>query len=415
MKNMEDWLMIRQLYKKGVGISQIASMTGFSRMTVRKYAKSDHCPKYKRQKNKPSKLDTYKEHIANKLSEAQYTATRLCREIKEQGYSGSYSVVRRYVRQIRAQCKTKAVYRFETEPGQQAQVDLGEFGRIKENGKEQKLYCFSIILGYSRIRYIEFITSNKTDTLIKCHINSFNYFGGYPNELLYDNLKQVILKRMLDIKDSKLNTQYADFSGYYGFTPRFCRPYRAQTKGKVENTIKYVRNDFFMGIEVTSLNELNSKAMEWLSKINSKVHSTTNEIPFERLKKEKLNSIKDVPPYDTTKVQMRKVSPDCYVHYQGNRYSVPYKYAGYNVEIKVSDNELAIYFGKERICSHELLSGINRVSKDKTHFEGLLKQIRDENNKPYRKNGVLDCDISLHQVEKRSLDIYDVVGGVKDE
>jgi len=411
---MEEWLMIRQLYKKGISISEISRRTGFDRKTVRKYAKSSKHPTYKRAKDVYSILNPYKEFIEAKISEAPYTATRLFREIQQQGYSGSYPVVKRYVRLIRSRYTIKAVWRFETDPGQQMQMDWGEFGRIKINGEEHKLYCFSKILGYSRTRYVEFTTSYNTESLIKCHINAFNYFGGYAKEALYDNLKQVILKRMFDLKESKLNPKYADFCGYYGFKPRFCRPYRAKTKGKIENTIKYVRNDFFMGIKVSSLEELNNKAKEWLERVNSSVHGTTKEIPYERLKQENLLSIKGVPSFDTSKVLMRKVSPECYVHYQGNRYSVPYKYAGYNVELKITDTELIVYYGKDKICSHELLFGLNKQSREKEHFKGLLKQIREENSKPYRKNGILDCDAFSTQVEKRSLAVYDEIGGVNN-
>ena len=176
--------------------------------------------------------------------------------------------------------------------------------------------------------------------------------------------------------------------------------------------MKYIRSDFFLGQRVSSLEELNNKTKAWLERVNSQVHGTTKEVPFERLKQENLLSIKNVPAYDTSKVLMRKVSPECYVHYQGNRYSVPFKYAGYQIELKVNDQELDVYYGKESICKHNLLTGLNKVSKDKGHFEGLLKQIRDENSKPYRKNGILDCDAAAIEVEKRSLAIYDEVGGV---
>jgi transposase len=402
------------MYEKGITISAIARQVGIDRKTARKYAGLLSYPKDRR-KGKESKLDPYKAYLDAKLQEAPYTSTRLFREIRIQGFTGSYFLVQRYVKTVRNRLTTKAVYRFETEPGHQAQFDWGDCGRIKESGKESKLYCFSMILGYSRMRYVEFTTSYDTETLIKCHINAFNYFGGYVREILYDNLKQVILKRMYNVKESKLNTKFADFCGFYGFTPRFCRPYRAQTKGKIENTIGYMKSDFFMGIKVASLEQLNNEARAWLDRVNSQVHGTTREVPYDRLKQENLHSIHDVPPYDTSKVLMRKVTRDCYVHYQGNRYSVPYKYAGYNVEVKADDKTLTIYYGKNRICSHDILTGVYKVSRDKEHFKGLLKQIREESKKPYRKNWVLDCDTTIAQIEERSLAVYDEMGGAYNE
>ncbi|MBU4406849.1 MAG: IS21 family transposase [Thermoplasmatales archaeon] len=414
MISKKRWIMMRQLYEKGIPISAIARQIGVDRKTARKYARLLKYPIDKR-KCRGSRLDPYKAYLDAKLKEAPYTATRLLREIREQGFTGSYPVLRRYVSKVRDGLRTKAVYRFETEPGHQAQVDWGDCGKIKQSGKESKLYCFSMILGYSRMRYVEFTTSCDTDTLIRCHINAFEYFGGYPREILYDNMKQAIIKRMYNIKESRLNPLFADFCGYYGFTPRFCRPYRAQTKGKIEKTIGYVKSDFFMGVKAASLEHLNNEAQHWLVRVNNQVHGTTREVPYERLRKETLHSIHGVPPYDTSEVLMRKVSRECYVHYQGNRYSVPYKYAGYMVEVKVDEKTLTVFYGKNRICCHDLLWGTYKVSKDKEHFKGLLKHIRKENTKPYRRGWVLDCDSTLSQVEKRSLSVYDTTGGIHDE
>ena len=151
---------------------------------------------------------------------------------------------------------------------------------VYEDGKWKKLYCFLMILGYSRMRYIEFVTDMSTNTLIRCHQNAFRYFGGYPEEILYDNMKQVVIKRLLKQEDSTLNRQFEDFAGFYGFKPILCRPYRGQTKGKVERTVQFVRDNFMVGIKYNSLADLNGQALAWCNKVNGKVHATTNEVPF---------------------------------------------------------------------------------------------------------------------------------------
>ena len=135
----------------------------------------------------------------------------------------------------------KATVRFETMPGKQGQMDWGFFEEhtVYEDGKWKKLYCFLMVLGCSRMRYIEFVTDMSTNTLIRCHQNAFRYFGGYPEEILYDNMKQVVVKRLLKQEDSTLNRQFEDFAGFYGFKPILCRPYRGQTKGKVERTVQF--------------------------------------------------------------------------------------------------------------------------------------------------------------------------------
>ena len=212
---------------------------------------------------KPSKLDPYKEQIAIWLEEAPYSAERILEKIREQGFDGGHSIVREYVRNKKEQLDEKATVRFETMPGLQGQMDWAFFEdhTVLEDGKLKKQYCFLFILGYSRARYIEFVTDMSTNTLIRCHANAFRYCGGYPEEILYDNMKQVVIKRLLKQEDSTLNRQFEDFAGFYGFRPVLCRPYRGQTKGKVERTVQFVRNNFMIGIRYNSLDDLNGQAL----------------------------------------------------------------------------------------------------------------------------------------------------------
>lgn len=117
----------------------------------------------------------------------------------------------------------------------------------------------------------------STSTLIRCHMNAFRYFGGYPEEILYDNMKQVVVKRLLKQSDSVLNKQFEDFAGFYGYKPVLCRSYCGQIKGKVERTVSYVRSNFMTGVKYHSLEDLNVQAYAWCQKVNQKVHGTTNE------------------------------------------------------------------------------------------------------------------------------------------
>jgi transposase len=138
------------------------------------------------------------------------------------------------VRPLRRQKQITAVTRFETDPGQQAQVDFGHFGLLEEDGVRRHLYGFSLVLGYSRCRYVEFVTRITTPVLIQCHLNAFDYLSGYPDDLLYDNMTQVVFERALLTSEHKWNRQYGEFAAYYGFRPRLCWPQRPQTKGTYE-------------------------------------------------------------------------------------------------------------------------------------------------------------------------------------
>lgn len=168
------------------------------------------------------------------------------------------------MREVRPKVGVPAVYRYETKPGVQSQVDWCECGRIEIDGK-------------SRMRYVEFTLRIDVHTLIQCHLNAFRYFGGCTKEILYDNMKQIVFKRAPVSSGSTWNSQFEDFFNHYGFIPRLCRPYRPQTKGKIESNVSFVKRDFLLGSEFSSFSDLNSQAQKWLARVNSTIHGTTNE------------------------------------------------------------------------------------------------------------------------------------------
>ena len=141
---------------------------------------------------------------------------------------------------------------------------------------------------------------------------------------------------------------------------------------------------------------MNAQCLSWLNSVNMKVHGTTHEIPRERLMKEKLNPMDSVPGYFTRKEETRKVSRDCYVSWKGNRYSVPWIYAGREALV-TEESTLRIQVDSHVIAEHEILSGTGRISKKKEHFEGLLRTIRDDNVSRFET-----------MVEKRDLSQYEV-------
>lgn len=356
----ELWMSIRSDKMKGMSYTELGKKYNIDPRTAKRYAESDIRPEYTLTEPKPSKLDPYKKHIDQWLEEAPYSAVRILEKLQELGFDGKYSIVKEYVRGKKMDFNEKATIRFETMPGQQGQVDWGFFENytVHEDGKEKKLYCFLMVLGYSRMRYIEFVTDMTTDTLIRCHQNAFRYFCGYPNEILYDNMRQVVIKRLLKQENSVLNRQFEDFAGFYGFTPILCRPYRGQTKGKVERTVRFVRENFMVGIRYESLDDLNGQAVAWCNKVNAKVHATTNEIPFERLKEENLNPIKH--EYIIDRINLRRVQKDCLISYSGNQYSMPSEYVGKDVAIVAMDNILVAYYEGKQVAVHR----ISRQKKD---------------------------------------------------
>lgn len=403
------WMEIRNERKKGLSYTEIARKHHIDPRTAKKYAESDRKPVYTLTAPKPSKLDPYKHLIDMWLEEAPYSAVRIHEKLMEQGCDCKYTIVRQYVATRKAALNEKATVRFETMPGLQGQVDWGFFENYKvlENGESRKLYCFLMVLGYSRMRYIEFVTDMSTTTLIKCHINAFRYFGGYPEEILYDNMKQVVVKRMLKQSESELNKQFEDFAGFYGFKPILCRPYRGQTKGKVERTVRYVRENFMVGIRYHSLADLNSQAHAWCNKINARIHGTTNERPIDRLPEENLLPLRR--EYIVDKINLRRVEKDCLISYAGNKYSVPAEYVGKDVTVIVLDHMLAAYFEGKQIALHKLSYSKNSLNVNKEHYKSMIvKSGFDIENTLLNNPDLVDLSIPNHSLKK-----YDeLMGGV---
>jgi len=388
-------------------ISEISRRSGFDRKTVKKYLTPGNLPKTEQRRKKGSKLDPYKAHINKRLNEyPKITAKRLLREIREEGYEGGYTILKDYLIQIRPIEQPLAVYRYETKPGHQAQVDWGECGEAFLDGKNRKLHCFSMVMGYSRMRYAEYTLSEDVYTLIRCHINAFNYFGGIPEEILYDNMKTVIIKKTFLSKDNIWNQVFSDFSDYYGFISRTCKPRTPKTKGKIENTIGYIKRDFFEGTTFNSFQDIDIKLLQWLERVNAEVHGTTKEIPKIRLPKENLKDINSITPYQVVQREPRQVSSDSYISYLGNKYSVPHKYARRSVTLIIKEGIFTVQSNGAEICTHEILIGSGRTRKVKDHFKGLLSETMKQNNSGLAQKGKV-LHFSGPEVEQRDIQFYE--------
>lgn len=305
---LEQRLMIEHLRRQGYSIRRIARQLGISRNTVKRYLQNPQRSRYYRKVPYLSKLDSLKEYLTTRLRDfPDITAERLYREIKDKGFEGSYRIAADYVNRIRPPSSQKVFIRFETPAGEQAQVDWAEFGRLNYYGRNCKLYCFSFVWGYSRRHYIEFTTSQDIYTLMRPHQRAFEYFGGVPKVILYDNMSQVV--RFHTDNRVEFNQKFMDFALYYGFKPEACDVGCAHQKGKIERVIGYINTSFFVGERFSSLEELNSKALNWCGQVaDQRTHGTTHERPIDRWQKE-LDTILPFPQKDM--IQERQ-NPDLF-------------------------------------------------------------------------------------------------------
>jgi len=370
------WMDIHHLKRQGMTTSAIARELGLNRRTVRRALAAKQPAVYAPRAAKPSVLDPFKPYIDGRLAKYDLGPKRLLEEIRGQGYAGGYTIVKDHVARVKDRHRVLAVARFETKPGGQGQVDWADFGRITLDGQERRLYLFVLVLGYSRMRYVEFTLDMKTETLIKCHLNAFQYLGGYPDELLFDNLKQVVLKNGGSHDRHEWNPLFRDFGKHYEFQSRLCRPYRAQTKGKVERSVGYVRRGFFEGRNFTGFQDLNTQALAWCDKVNAQVHATTRQVPRDRLKEEALHLVEEKPSYVIVQSVPRRINRDCYVSYLGNRYSVPWRHAGREAILRLQGGRFDIEVAGRAVATHDIALGRDQTRRVAEHFEGLVVELR---------------------------------------
>jgi transposase len=298
MLGVELALEIRVLAKHGKGVREIAREVGVSRNTVRRYLRDAEAARYRARPPRPGKLAPFEGYIAERVASAapeRLEATVLLRELRERGYAGGYSILKEHLARLRPVAEPEPVVRFETAPGEQMQVDWAVIRRGAE-----RLSVFVATLGWSRATYIEFVGDERLDTLL-----AFLAFGGVPREVLYDNMRTVVLERdRYGRGQHRFHPGFLDFAGHCGFRPRLCQPYRAQSKGKVERFIRYLRGSFWVPLASRMAAEgvvvdgaaANLAAGRWLREVaNARVHATTGEVPAARLEEER-SALGQIPP-----------------------------------------------------------------------------------------------------------------------
>ena len=245
-------MLLRHYLEHGTTKSALARRLGVSRDTIHRWIRDgdldrdlDATPvEYGPRRPVPTKLDRYRSILETRLAAyPALSAVRLLEEIRAAGYTGGYSQLTTLVRQLRPAPSPEAVVRFETPAGHQAQVDFAEF-----QFPWGKRYALLVVLGYSRLLWCRFGLRQDMRTLLTGLEDAFLAFGGVPRELLFDQMKAVIT-RDLRLHGGTLvhNLEFLRFAHHWGFTPRACRPYRAQTKGKVERPVRYVRENLVYG------------------------------------------------------------------------------------------------------------------------------------------------------------------------
>jgi transposase len=374
MIDYQTYHQIRELCQQGLTVGQIAAELRLDKRTVRGWMEEE---KYQPRQSpkRPSKLDEYRQEIVRLLHSHPFTSQQILHRIRENGYTGGYSILKEFVRLIRPP-KQEAFLTLSFAPGECAQVDWGCAGRIAVGNTYRRLSFFVMVLCYSRRLYVEFTLTERLEQFLACHQNAFNYFGGVPTKVMVDNLKSAVLSHPSG-QPAECNPRYLDFAAHYGFEIKACNVRKANEKGRVENAVGYVKKSFLSGLELKDLACVQTAGRIWQEEVaNKRIHAMTRRIPDEMFKEETLRRLPATGAYDTGVIKETVSTAQFRVAFDGNRYSVPAEYAGHRVSFRAYADRLAFYHEGKLIAEH--LRSYQRAQDvfNPDHEKELLQQRR---------------------------------------
>jgi transposase len=310
--------------------------------------------------------------LVTRLVKENVEIAAIWERLKEQGYSGSYSAVRRIVRRIEPRVP-EATVRVERKPGEEAQVDFGFAGQLLDPFTDElrRAWAFVMTLSYSRHQYVEFVFDQKVETWLRLHRNAFAWLGGVPGRVVIDNLKAAIVKAVWD--DPEVQQSYRECAEHYGFLIAPCRPRTPEHKGKVEQGgVHYVKRNFLGGRQPILITQANQEVLVWCeTTAGLRIHGTTKERPLVRFQEVEHARLQPLPetPYDMAVWKKITVQRDCYVEFDKAYYSVPYRLVTQEVWVCGGIQQVRIYTPKHQlVATHERAQ---RPGERLTHLDHL--------------------------------------------
>jgi transposase len=347
-------------WRAGASIRRIARELGLARNTVGRALRQVEARRAgdgSGPERRPCLLDPFEPALRELLGRyPELTATRLLEELRQRGFTGGYTIVRRRLCELRPRSAPAPVIRFETAPAAQAQMDYSAYDIDFTAEGRRRVYAFSYVLGYSRRQYLRFVEAQDFATTVREHVRAFEHLGGVAASCLYDNMKVVVTGYEDDVP--VYNPRFLAFATHYGFRPIACRPRRPQTKGKVERPFRYIETSLLNGRTFEALRHLNEVAAWWLAHVaDVRERRGAGRTPAQ-LHEEERPLLIPLParPYDVFPVIYRTVNAEGLVTYRQNGYSAPWRYIGRIVPVRVTEDEVIIYSPEvEEVARHALL------------------------------------------------------------
>lgn len=418
MTAQEQIVDILVLHKQGFTPTEIARQVQCDPRTVRRYVAAPQLlgqPVTRAKRG--SILDPYRAHL-EEMAKDDFQASTIFRQLRRSGYTGGYTLVKDAVQAIKEERQRLAYVRFETEPGQQAQVDFGDFQVMRPDGATQTYYLFCMILGHSRMLYAELLERCDLVSFLEAHQRAFAYFGGVPREILYDRMRNVYLKRLRG--KSQFTQGLQGLAVHYGFQPRVAPAYAPWVKGKVERPMHFVREDFWRGYTFSSPAQANRDLQRWLTESAERVHGTTRQVVRAMFARDQPALLALPPtPCDVSLRLTREVRKDCRISVDGNWYLVSHRYVGKKVTVRLHHATLRIYHNDTLLAMYEIPDEKGRVVGDAATIYAALRADRALNARKYvqpcpgKAKATISPRAPRHAVEvaQRPLSEYDRIGG----
>jgi transposase len=376
MIDYQTFHQIRQAHdQEHLSAAQIAQALQLDERTVAKWiATQTYQPRAGAQRT--SKLDPHKGTIVRLLATHPYSAQQLLQRLRASGYTGGYSILKAYVRQVRPP-QQSAFLTLQFAPGQAAQVDWGSAGFLRVGNTRRRLSFFVMVLCHSRRMYVEFTLAQTQEHFLACHQHAFEYFNGVVAEVMVDNCKTAVLSHPVGLP-AVVHPRYHDFARHYGFEVKACGVYKPHQKGRVEKAVGYVKQNFLAGLELASLEAVNAAARLWLDQVaNVRVHGETHQVPQQVFAQEQphLRAL-TARTYDLATLHQVTASSRCRVTLDTNRYSVPPALAGQPLVLKAYPDRLGLYHKDQLIAVHNRSYERHGDFEKPEHVEELLAQRR---------------------------------------
>jgi len=368
---------IRHLYfAEHWKIGTIASQLGLHHDTVRAAIGADSFNRAQREQSNQVTAP-YLDFIRQTLKEyPRLRATRIFQMIRARGYEGSVSQLRRVVAGLRPSAQ-EAFLQLRTFPGEQAQADWAHFGEVQVGRARRRLSCFVITLSYSRALSLSFFFDQGLENLLRAHVEAFSEFHGSARVILYDNMKQVVLRRRG--QDVEFHPRILELAAHYHFAPKPCNPGRGNEKGRVERAIQYIRGSFFAARAFTTLDDFNRQARQWRDEVaHQRRWPEDDSRTVEDVFREEQARLLPLPAhrFDADLVVTASSGKTIYLRFDLNDYSIPPNAIGRELTLQISPTSVRILNGSVTIAEHRRCWDRHQVIEDPAHRQALLEEKR---------------------------------------